>query len=51
MTELDPDERFPAPDPSQIRPGETHQEWTARNQAAELAAKTAPAEEAPEPAE
>ena len=42
---------FPRTRPEPIRPGETHQEWTARNQAAELAAKTAPAEEAPEPAE
>ncbi len=51
MTDHEPDERFPDPDESQIRPGETAAQWTARNQAAELAAKTAAAQEAPEPAE
>lgn len=41
MTERVDDERFPEPDESQIQPGETRQEWTARNAAhALVAAKT-----------
>ncbi len=31
MTERVEDERFPEPDESQIQPGETRQEWSARN--------------------
>lgn len=38
MTERVEDERFPEPDESQIQPGETRQEWSARNAAAAVAA-------------
>ena len=38
MPERVEDEQFPEPDESQIRPGETRQEWTNRNAAAAAAA-------------
>ncbi len=41
MSDYEPDARFPEPDESEIRPGETHAEWTRRNaDAATEAAKT-----------
>lgn len=41
MTERVEDERFPEPDESAPRPGETHQEWTDRNRDAEREANKA----------
>jgi len=44
MTDHEPDERFPAPDESAKRPGETHADWTRRN--ADAATKAANTDQA-----
>ncbi len=48
MPETTADERFPEPDESQIRPGETRQEWSDRNAATAAAAAKVPPEYEPE---
>ena len=48
MSDPTADERFPEPDESQIRPGETRQEWSARNAATAAAAAQVPPEHEPE---
>jgi len=51
MTDHEPDERFPEPDESAKRPGETHADWTARNQATAARPAEPATEEAQELAE